>query len=73
MSVSKRSYSFRANNGDVIEVSAPSEAEARTLAMTKLHGPAPQFIGQPPNLIGKGGWRGSGLSLMGSRDESDVQ
>lgn len=68
-----KKYTFRSNSGDVVEVDAEEEAEARELAMIELHGPAPQFIGRPLSLIGKGGWTGSGLSLMGSRDESDVQ
>lgn len=60
----KKKYVFRSSSGARVEVSATTEQEARELAMTKLHGPAPQFIGMPPSLIGKDGWTGSGLSLV---------
>lgn len=59
-----QTYTFRANSGDLVTVTAPDEATARHLAMEKLHGEAPQVIGQPPVIIGKGGkWIGCGLTL----------
>lgn len=59
-----QTYTFRANSGDLVTVTAPDEATARHLAMEKLHGKAPQAIGQPPVTIGHGGkWVGYGLAL----------
>lgn len=66
-----KQYTFKSSNSTEITVAASSEAEARTLAMTKLHGPAPQRIGMPPCEIGRGGWTGAGLSLV-EEEQSDA-
>lgn len=65
----KERYTFRSSSGAVITVAADNEAKARGLAMTKLHGRAPQWIGRPPSLIGRNGWTGSGLGLMINKEE----
>lgn len=69
----RQKYTFRSNSGAVITIAADSELKARKLAMTELHGQAPQFIGRPPSLIGKDGWTGGGLRLQSMDHQEEEQ
>lgn len=55
-------YTLKNTNGDVVEVEAENEPQARRRAMTKLWGKDPQMIGTP--AVSMGMWTGDGLDLV---------
>ena len=61
-------YHFTSVGGTNVVVSAENEAEARHLAMVRLHGPTPD-----PNLRIGNTYTGRGLSLNRKEEETDAE